>query len=138
MSTVIRPELSKKHEYWIDKHRYYELKHFCLQYHIWKKACAEIGVLNGRPIHLVPSRSNSPNDPTSKYVDMRSVYFERMRMIENAAYETDPILSSYVFKAVTEGLSYTTLKTKFGLPCGKDKYYSHYRKFFWILNKARV
>ena len=23
--------------YWIERHRYYELKHFCLQYPIWKK-----------------------------------------------------------------------------------------------------
>lgn len=28
MSTVIRPELSKSSKYWIDRHRYYELKHF--------------------------------------------------------------------------------------------------------------
>lgn len=37
MSTAIRPELSKSSKYWIDRHRYYELKHFCLQYPIWKK-----------------------------------------------------------------------------------------------------
>lgn len=38
MSTTIHPELSKKNTYWIEKHRYYELKHFCLQYPIWKEA----------------------------------------------------------------------------------------------------
>lgn len=38
MGTTIRPEISKKNRYWIDKHRYYELKHFCLQYPTWKKA----------------------------------------------------------------------------------------------------
>lgn len=32
MSTLIRPEVSEKNKYWIDKHRHYELKHFCLQY----------------------------------------------------------------------------------------------------------
>lgn len=32
MSTTIRPEVSEKNQYWIEKHRYYELKHFCLQY----------------------------------------------------------------------------------------------------------
>lgn len=31
MSTTIRPELSEKNQYWLDKHRYYELKHFCLK-----------------------------------------------------------------------------------------------------------
>lgn len=28
MGTTIRPELSEKNPYWIEKHRYYELKHF--------------------------------------------------------------------------------------------------------------
>ena len=42
MGTVIRAELSENNKYWISKHRYYELKHFCLQYPIWKKAYAAI------------------------------------------------------------------------------------------------
>ncbi len=37
MGTVIRPEISVKNTYWLPKHRYYELKHFCLQYPEWKK-----------------------------------------------------------------------------------------------------
>lgn len=32
----ILPEVSKKSEFWIPQHRYYELKHFCLQYRFWK------------------------------------------------------------------------------------------------------
>lgn len=42
MGTTIRPELSEKNPYWIERHRYYELKHFCLQYPIWKKAYAAL------------------------------------------------------------------------------------------------
>lgn len=34
----LRSELSKKNKYWIDKNRYYELKYFCLQYPLWKRA----------------------------------------------------------------------------------------------------
>lgn len=41
MSTTIRPEVSEKNQYWIEKHRYYELKHFCLQYPIWRKSYGE-------------------------------------------------------------------------------------------------
>ena len=37
MSRIIRPELSKSNPYYISKHRYYELKHFCLQYYEWKE-----------------------------------------------------------------------------------------------------
>lgn len=28
MGTTLRAELSEKNPYWIEKHRYYELKHF--------------------------------------------------------------------------------------------------------------
>ena len=47
MGTTIRPELSEKNPYWIERHRYYELKHFCLQYPIWKKAYAALDGLAG-------------------------------------------------------------------------------------------
>ena len=42
MATVIRAELSKNNKYWISKHRYYELKHFCLQYPEWQKEYSNI------------------------------------------------------------------------------------------------
>lgn len=50
MATTIRPELSEKNPYWIEKHRYYELKHFCLQYPIWRKAYASLNGFNSKPI----------------------------------------------------------------------------------------
>ena len=42
MGTNIRPEISKKNQYWISKPRYYELRHFCLQYPNWRKAYSEL------------------------------------------------------------------------------------------------
>ena len=49
MATTIRPELSEKNPYWIEKHRYYELKHFCLQYPIWRKAYASLNSFSSKP-----------------------------------------------------------------------------------------
>ena len=96
MATVLRPELSSKNKYYIDKHRYYELKHFCLQYPEWKKSY---------------SAFDDTNLPLS--------------MIEYI-----PTLYSYIIKGVTEGKSYTYLKTKLEIPCGRDMYYERYRKIF--------
>lgn len=42
MGTTLRAELSEKNPYWIEKHRYYELKHFCLQYPILR-ICFAVG-----------------------------------------------------------------------------------------------
>lgn len=136
MSTTIRPELSKKNPYWIEKHRYYELKHFCLQYPIWKRAKAALSSLSQRPIDSVVLMG-SYGDPTAKCAEARAFYTERMEMIEKAAAETDEKLGSYILKAVTEGISYEHLRAKMNVPCCKDVYYELYRRFFWLLSKAR-
>lgn len=65
MGTTIRPELSEKNPYWIERHRYYELKHFCLQYPIWKKAYAALDGLSRRPSDLeVFSKKGEISDPS--------------------------------------------------------------------------
>lgn len=136
MSTTIRPELSEKNPYWIEKHRYYELKHFCLQYPIWKKARAALSSLSQRPIDAV-KLTGSVGDPTAKCVEAREFYSERMGLIEKAATETDAELGGYILKAVTQGISYDHLRARVDVPCCKDVYYELYRRFFWILNRIR-
>lgn len=138
MGTVIRAEISEKNRYWIDKHRYYELKHFCLQYNEWKRAytsCCESIIFASR-YDTLPSDA-MPCDLTAKYAMLRAQYAERIRMIEDAAREADEFLYPYIKKAVTEGLSYTYLKSKMNIPCGRDMYYDRYRKFFWLLSDLR-
>ena len=44
MGTTLRAELSEKNPYWIEKHRYYELKHFCLQYSGLNHCHRELGL----------------------------------------------------------------------------------------------
>ena len=105
MATQIRAAISQKNKYWIDKHRHYELRHFCLQYPGWQK----------------------------KY----SKHLDKIHLIERVAMDADSFLGEYILRAVTEGLSYTYLKTKLEIPCGRDMYYDRYRRFFWLLNKVR-
>lgn len=136
MGTTIRPELSENNKYWIERHRYYELKHFCLQYPIWKKTYLALHGLSKRPEELAIF-SNVYSDPTYKCVEACEFYFDRMKMIEKTAADTDENLADYILKAVTEGWSYDSLKMAFNIPCCKDAYYDLYRKFFWLLNKER-
>lgn len=138
MATVIRPEISTKNKYYIDKHRYYELKHFCLQYGEWKKAylaCTDSVIYTSKLDDS--TRSSTPSDLTAKYAVKRVWYGERLKLIERTAMEADEYLWHYILRAVTEGLSYVYLKTKLNIPCGKDMYYDRYRKFFWLLSEAR-
>lgn len=138
MATKIRPVISEKNKYWIDKHRHYELKHFCLQYPIWKKAYAEFDDVS-IPLSMIDKMptSNIPGDPTAKRAIMKAYYLEKINLVEKIAREADKYLYEYILKAVTEELSYTYLKSKLDIPCGKDMYYDRYRRFFWLLSEAR-
>lgn len=138
MATLIRPEISKKSKYWIDKHRHYELKHFCLQYPKWKKAYADLNELSISLSKLERAGSSSlPGDPTERCAMKKLYYSDKIRLIETAAIDADPDLWQYILKAVTENLSYTYLRNSLSIPCGKDMYYDRYRKFFWLLSEAR-
>lgn len=139
VGTKIRPEISQKNKYWIDKHRYYELKHFCLQYSSWKnvyRSLEEEGIYSTIFYDFLP-KSKDVSNPTEKYALTKAYYSERINMIERIAYEADEQIGGYILKAVTEDLSYTYLKTKLQIPCGKDMYYDRYRRFFWLLSETR-
>lgn len=139
MGTNIRPQISKKkNEYWISKHRYYELKHFCLQYPEWTKELQSINGFVSNAISTVKTLSSGlVDDPTSKCAIIRVYYKNLIEMVNSSAKETDIILGNYIFKAVTQGMSYDYLKTNFNIPCCKETYYAMYRRFFWILSMKR-
>lgn len=138
MPTVIRAKISEKNKYYIDKHRYYELKHFCLQYREWKQiymSCTDAIIFASR--FEKDQSGNTHSDITAKYGVMRARYGQRIKLIEDTAKAADEYLYPYILKAVTEGLSYTYLKTKLEIPCGRDMYYDRYRRFFWLLSQKR-
>lgn len=138
MGTVIRAKISPKNKYWISKHRHYELKHFCLQYPEWKRIYSDFcdSDFSASTLKSTPAIDCS-NDPDTKRSLIKVFYSERIDLIEKTALESDPHLYEYIIKGVTEGKSYTYLRTVLGIPCGKDMYYDRYRKFFWLLNKSR-
>jgi len=136
MGTTIRAELSAKNKYWIEKHRYYELKHFCLQYPIWKRAYLALDGLSKQSYDLAIF-SNIPGDPTARCAEAKLYYSERIGMVDKTAAETDSCLAGYILTGVTEGVSYVYLRGKLDIPCCRDVYYELYRRFFWLLNKTR-
>ena len=138
MATKIRAQISEKNKYYIDKHRHYELRHFCLQYPSWKKAYVE-WLDCDIPVSMIDGARQNDGlyDPTSARAITRAHYSKRMQMLEQVAKDADKYLWRYILKAVTEGLSYTYLKTRLDIPCGRDMYYDRYRRFFWLLSELR-
>lgn len=138
MATLIRAEISKKNKYWISKHRYYELKHFCMQYPEWKKTYS-IFCDTSIPLSMIETVQTDflSGNYKTKRDSIKMLYSERIGLIEKIAREADQYLYDYIIKGVVEGRSYTYLKSVLGIPCGRDMYYDRYRKFFWLLNQVR-
>lgn len=139
MATVIIPELSKKNKYYIPKHRYYELKHFCLQYGDWLDRIHELENSIALPDL---SEITRPKTKVTPYLD--STYYlayeaislkEKIGKVDQAINELEPWIRKYIFIAVTQGKAFPYLKTVLEIPCEKDTYYERYRRFFWTLNK---
>lgn len=138
MGTDIRPEISTKSKFWIGKHRYYELKHFCLQYPEWRKIYIS---LDGMPGSVSAekriSSEGTTSDPTAQLAERRLYFAERMEMVERAARESAENYDYLILRAVTNDLSYEKLRALETIPFCKDTWYVMYRKFFWILDKSR-
>lgn len=105
MATEIRPELSEKNPYWIGKHRYYELKHFCLQYPIWKKAYNALLGLSSRPndLDIFVKSGQVRSDPTARCAESRVSFAKRMELVEQAAIGTDGDLYPYILRGGHRG-----------------------------------
>ena len=139
MSTLIRPEVSKKNPYYISKHRYYELKHFCLQYPEWRKKCLYLqNSLRSASLREDEVKQGVAfTDPVSEAVIKIQKYRSFIELVESSVQDTETDISWYLIKTVTEGYSYTYLKTVADIPCSKDYFYKTCRKFWWILDKKR-
>ncbi len=132
----LKAELSEKNKYWISRHRYYELKHFCLQYPEWRRLYTDLEFkMEGKLGDGIASGTIS--DPTAKLGQMRADLKRAMELIERCSADADPILGKYVLKGVTRGITFVRLQTMEEIPCGKDLYYDCYRRFFWLLSQRK-
>lgn len=101
MAHDIRPEVSQKNPFWIGKHRYYELKHFCLQYPIWKRARSSLDGLSKRPadLQVFVKSGQMKGDPTERCAQSRLFFAERILL---TMYQSRPQLCQSVRSGVSE------------------------------------
>ena len=137
MSTTIRPSISKKRTYYISKHRYYELKHFCLQYHEWRNLIFSPVGNSSKSLEWHGHKQSEFVDPTANEVIFREEAKHNIEMVEEAARECDNLIGGYILEAATDGVSYTYLRMVEDMPCSRDRFYICYHKFFWILSQLK-
>lgn len=135
MATIIRPEISTKSKWYLERHRYYELKHFTMQCPSWRKELRDLDGWKGRELDIFAGQQ--PGNPTEQTAIRRAFYQDRIEMLEKAAKETDECLGPRILEGVIAGKSYDALNAMTRIPCCKDVYYELYRKFFYILSGLR-
>lgn len=141
MGTDIRPEITDNDPDHISKHKYYELKHFCLQYHDKRRRICQIddilkNVNNRHSLdHINTNYNDYPSDKITDLIDEKLKNERDISLIKFAA--SDLNLCDYILKAVTEGRSYNNLTTMYGMNVSTYEYYKEYRHFFKTLSNSR-
>lgn len=136
MSTTIRAVLSKKNPNYISKHRYYELKHFCLQYPEWREEYHKLYLEPGA-YQMRDSHNHMTNDRTADVAMRRNKLRKKMELVEQTALAVDPELAEYILIAVTDGMSYEWLRMRKDIPCCREVFYETYRRFFKLLSDSQ-
>lgn len=131
----MRSELSKRNKYWLSRRRYLSLYHFCLQYQEWKDEYATLDGKKAINMDGMPHGS-SVGSPTEALGVRRAELSGLIKMIEDTAHETDPMLAKYILRGVTdENATYTYLQMMMDMPCSRNTYYQRKRRFYWLLSK---
>lgn len=125
-------------DYGISKHRYQELKAFCLQYDE-KKNKIQYGLFSVQN-DGAPS-GGGIGRPTERQAIDNERYKRDCLMIEEAAVRANPGIWKYILKSVTLGLPYEFIEydEELGrIPMCRRDFYGTRKKFYAILNELKL
>ena len=129
-------DLSLSKEFNISRHRYRELKEFCLQYGEKKEELRQLYSLSSIPPD-VAVMGGEPGKPTERKA-MRAVQLKKdVELIDKALTDVcgkDIGLIPLLKRNVTEGVGFDSLGC---VPCGSRSFYRLRRKFFFLLDKEK-
>ena len=139
--TTIRPEISKKKDFYITKHAFYAAYHFALQYPEWKEQYQKLidGTVRAVDYGDAPHGTGT-GDPTPLTAMRMGVLRGNVELIESTAILAGRDIAEYLLYAVTnEGVTYTYLRSGRchlgAIPCGRNQYYQIRRSFYYLLSK---
>lgn len=132
----MKNELSKKNPYWIPKHRYLELKNWCLQYPRWVEDYKNLSYITSR-VASVEKFAKPIADPTAGLVFHMTAIENRIKQIEDTCKEVAPVFYIDLFTHVTTGITYDQIiLANPDLP-SRSEWYKTRRRFFYILSQKR-
>ena len=128
---------SKNSKYYLPKHTYLHVLHWCLQYKDW---AAELSVLpdSSKAITYDNERVQTSNssDPTQDTAVSRAEISEKMKILETTIREVDEGIYEYLLLAIGYGFTEYQLKEK-KMPCG-HRYFSERRQQVYYLMSRKT
>lgn len=112
-----------KTEYELSKHRFYELKHFCLQYPEWEFS---YNLLDG----FSKEASQNEGDTTSRDGIRRADLQYKMTLVQETCSDICEDYRDEVFRYVILGI-------RPNLSSDQQDFWYYYRKFFWELSRRK-
>lgn len=129
-------DLSLSKEFNISRHRYRELKEFCLQYEEKKEELRQLYSISSVSPDVVVM-GGEPGKPTERKA-MRTLKLKNdIDLIDKALSDTcgaDVGIIPLLKKNVTEGVGFDRLGY---VPCSIRNFYQFRRKFFFLLDKEK-
>lgn len=119
----------KSNKFYLPKHEYNMVVHFCMNYGEYKRQLAELDgkkafVLDGMP------HGTGVSDPTAEIAERRQRLQSKIDLIEATIRQVDAPLYDYLLLGITTDASYSYLRD-LGIPCGKDYYIKRYREVYY-------
>lgn len=125
-------------DYGISRHRYAELKAFCLQYEE-KKSKINRGICG---VKYKDTPGGGTRKDSLEQEAIRNVMYQKdCEMIEQAAIAAAPEIYQYIIKSVSNDLSYQYIEydDKLGrIPVGINEFYGYRRLFYHYLDKLKI
>jgi hypothetical protein len=103
----------------------------------WLKELDGSAGLASRGTDILRVNASKIADRTAEIAIQRKLLSDYMSMVEQSAMAADSELYSYILKAVTENLTFVTLKNVYGIQCERDMFYDRRRKFYFVLSGVR-
>ena len=132
----VRSDFSPKSKYYLPKHRFLELYHYCLQYKDWKAALRSLDGMRGMNYDFVQSRGSGYNDPVFYLALKRLDLEKKIQGVEETALDTDEDIARFILSGVTdENATFDNLSLLHDLPYSRNTYYDRRRKFYSLLDQ---
>lgn len=118
---------------YLNKHRYLELKHFCMQYPEWVRIYNTLttGTPGSVAIDRMIFKTGIPSDPTAARAIAAQFYRDRIDLVKGVARDACGDMWSYILEAATTGKQYEQTDEKV------KEFDDNFRKFFSLLHLRR-